>query len=417
MVASRETTDLTSRWQELGSAGPVRLEAIDVWMVELPFIQAVTTAAGRHQHRPLVLVRLMAASAGGPVEGWGECAALADSTYDREDVHGAFRTLEYTLLPELGTLAAVADRLPGPADLTGLRASAPESHMAFAALEMAVADIHLRAEGRSLADLLDVEDQKVELGAVVGIFPSEGELVEEVTSLVEQGYSRIKLKIGPGWDVSPLEAVRRVVARLEARSGSAAAPALRLQADANGSYSDTDKGALSELDRFDLLCLEQPLDPSDLAGHVRLAAYLRTPICLDESVRSHQDIARALEMGASSVVCLKPARLGGLAEALAVVERCRAGGIPLWMGGMFESGYARGVNTTLAALPGFSWPGDLSPAPSYLATDLVPAPELTRVAVTAPLTARPPAGPGMGEPPNLETVARLAVQHVRVALP
>jgi O-succinylbenzoate synthase len=115
-------------------------------------------------------------------------------------------------------------------------------------------------------------------------------------------------------------------------------------------------------------------------------------------------------------VCLKPARLGGVGQALAVVESCRADGIPLWMGGMFESGYARGVNTSLAALPGFSWPGDLSPARSYLATDLVAPPELTQRAETAALVARPPTGPGMGESPNLDTVVRLATQHLQITL-
>ncbi len=386
-------------------------------MVELPFVETVTTANGQHRHRPLVLVQLAATSDNGPVEGWGECAALADTAYDREDVYHAFDSLQQTLVPGLGTLAPNGGRLPGTGDLSDLRESVPESNMAFAALEMAVADAHLRAEGCSLAGLLDVEDHDVELGAVVGILGSEDELVGQVTTLVEAGYSRIKLKIGPGWDVSPVEAVSRALADREPRSGPMATPAVRLQADANGSYTDAEAGRLAELDRFGLLCLEQPLDPADLVGHARLATRLRTPICLDESVRSAQEIAAALDIGACSVVCLKPARLGGLGEALGVVESCRAGGIPLWLGGMFESGYARGVNTTLAALPGFSWPGDLSPAPSYLVTDLVPPPDLRRDAHTAALAARPPAGPGMGAPPDLDTVERLAVQHVRIGRP
>ena len=230
-------------------------------MVELPFVEAVTTATGQYRHRPLVVVRLTATSDNGPVEGWGECAALADTAYDREDVHHALDSLQQTLVPGLGTLAAQSRRLPGPGDLSDLRESAPDSHMAFAALEMAVADAHLRAEGCSLARLLDVEDQDVELGAVVGILPSEDELVEQATSLVEAGYSRIKLKIGPGWDVSAVEAVFRALADREPQPGSVTTPAVRLQADANGSYTDADTGRLAELDQFGLLCLEQPFDP------------------------------------------------------------------------------------------------------------------------------------------------------------
>jgi O-succinylbenzoate synthase len=231
---------------------------------------------------------------------------------------------------------------------------------------------------------------------------SEEALVDRVASLADQGFSRVKLKVGPGWDFVPLEAV------------TAAVPGVRLQADANGSYSEEDEDRLAELDRFGLLCLEQPFEPTNLAAHTRLAARMRTPICLDEGIRSRRDIADALAVGACSVVCLKPARLGGLGEALAVVESCRTDGTPLWMGGMFESGYARGINTTLAALSGFSWPGDLSPAATYLAADLVPPPELVRTRPSRALSARLPTGPGMGTAPFAEVVGRLAVRHVRV---
>lgn len=390
------------RWREIGSGGRVRLESADLWMVEIPFLETVSTATVEHRRRPLVMVRLVARSDDQPIEGWGECAALADAGYDPEDVQRSFDALERTLLPALGSASATGRYLPVPADLAGLREAVPQAPMAFASLEMAVADAHLRAEGRSLADLLGVAGRAVEIGAVQGVASSEAELVARVASLAEQGVSRVKLKIGPGWDVSPLEAVTRAM------------PGVRLQVDANGSYSEREGDRLAELDRFGLLCLEQPFDPADLAAHARLAARIRTPICLDESVRSRRDIADALARGACSVVCLKPARLGGLGEALAVVDSCTTEGTPLWMGGMFESGYARGINTTLAALPGFSWPGDLSPARTYLAADLVPPPELVRTHGTAALAARPPVGAGMGTAPGLEVVARLAVRHVRV---
>ncbi|MGH9079916.1 MAG: o-succinylbenzoate synthase [Acidimicrobiales bacterium] len=411
MVEGGPVPSLVRRWRELGSDGQVRLESVDLWMLELPFVETVTTATHQHRRRPLVIVRLVASSGNGPIEGWGECAALAESRYDPEDVHRSFDTLEGTLLPSLEVGFGTARSLPELAALDGLRQAVPEAPMAFATLEMAVADAHLRAQGRSLAALLGVESRTVPIGAVLGLMPSEGALVDRVTSLAEQGFSRVKLKIRPGWDMSPLEAVSRAL------------PSMRLQVDANGSYSKDDLDQLAELDRFRLLCLEQPFDPHDsddpdgLTAHARLAACIRTPICLDESVRSRQDIAHALALGSCSVVCLKPARLGGLGQALAEVERCAADGTPLWMGGMFESGYARGVNRTLAALPGFSWPGDLSPARTYLAADLVAPPELTRAGETAELEACLPLGPGMGEPPRFDVVTRLAVRHALIVPP
>jgi O-succinylbenzoate synthase len=405
MVDSSPRPSLAQRWREIGASGRVVLESADLWMLELRFVEVVATATGEHRRRPLVMVRLVARSEDGPIEGWGECAALADTRYDPEDAGRAFDALERTLLPTLGTGLGGDRSLPRPADLAGLRQARPEAPMAFAAVEMALADAHLRAEGRSLAGVLGVEGGAVEIGAVLGMAPSADALVDRVASLAEKGFSRVKLKIRPGWDMIPLEAVSRAV------------PGIRFQVDANGSYTEDEGDQLAELDRFGLLCLEQPFDPHDLDAHARFAARLRTPICLDESVRSRQGIADALALGACSVVCLKPARLGGLGEALKVVESCVAGGIPLWMGGMFESGYARGVNTTLAALPGFSWPGDLSPARTYLEADLVPPTELTRIQDTAALAARLPVGPGMGAAPGLDMVTRLAVRHVNITLP
>ncbi len=245
------------RWREIGSGGRVRLESADLWMVEIPFLETVSTATVEHRRRPLVMVRLVARSDDQRIEGWGECAALADAGYDPEDVQRSFDALERTLLPALGSASAAGRYLPGPADLAGLREAVPQAPMAFASLEMAVADAHLRAEGRSFADLLGVAGRAVEIGAVQGVASSEAALVARVASLAEQGVSRVKLKIGPGWDVSPLEAVTRAM------------PGVRLQVDANGSYSEREGDRLAELDRFGLLCLEQPFDPADLAAHAR----------------------------------------------------------------------------------------------------------------------------------------------------
>ncbi|MGD0314157.1 MAG: o-succinylbenzoate synthase [Acidimicrobiales bacterium] len=406
MTGADSPRTLPERWEGLGHGSPVVLDAVDLWTVDLPFRAAVRTALGTHRARPLVLVHLLGRTiqAGGtddePVEGWGECAALADTAFDAEDVGRSLAVLEHRLVPELLALAAGHEgALPGPSGLGPVRRAGADAPLSIASLEMAVADIHLRSGRRSLAELLGVEGQSVELGAVCGQASSVDTLVAEVGKLVDQGYTRVKLKIGPGWDVAPLEGVRR------------AFPQLGIQADANGSYAPSDVDRLSALDRFGLLCLEQPLDRHDLDGHTALAARMTTPICLDEGVDSPARVFEALELGACSVVCVKPARLGGLGPALDVVERCTSAGVPLWMGGMFESGYARGVNAAVAALPGFSWPGDLSPSRAYLGDDLVPEPRLSRPRPRRALTAALPGGPGMGPPPDPAVLERFGIRR------
>ena len=430
-------TTVTGRWAGLGRdaavAVAVAVDSIELWTVELPFVDPVATAKGVHRQRPLVLVHLLGHAEGAPstragggaataraVEGWGECAALADSTFDDEDVTLCLEVLHRHLVPALiDRMASGRSSLPGPSDLDDVHQAAPGSPLAFAALEMAVADAHLRAGQRSLAGLLGVEGRLVEPGAVVGTAPTVAELLVAVGRLVDQGYSRVKVKIAPGWDVEPVSALAE------------AFPDLRLQVDANGSYRPgdgpgaADETRLVELDRFGLLCIEQPFDRADLGAHARLAARMSTPICLDESLDSPERVEEALAMGACSVVCVKPARLGGLGAALSVIERCRRSGVPLWMGGMFESGYARGVNLTLGALEGMAWPGDLSPSRSYLGADLVPDPSQ---APPDPGTARhgsrpvpacaPPRGPGMGPPPDPGALARYGtLRHVLEARP
>jgi o-succinylbenzoate synthase len=398
---------LTEAWAAVGERGAFALDCVELWWIDVPFVRPVSTAVGVHRNRPLVLVQLRGSADGRPVDGWGECAALADTTYDAEDVAGSFFALEHRLVPALVQQAARSHgRLPRPSALDGIRRAAPGGTLAFAALEMAVADAHLRSESRSFAQVLGVENRQIEIGAVVGTSGDTGTLVDSVAALAAEGFTRVKMKIGPGWDVEPVGAVAAL---------AAAIPGLRVQADANGSYSESDSAHLGRLDRFGLLCLEQPFDRSDLAAHARLARRLATPICLDESLDSPERTAAAISMGACSVVCVKPSRLGGLGAALRVVEDCRDAGIPMWIGGMYESGYARGVNTTLAAVPGFAWPGDLSPAATYLTDGLVEPLGLVRSPSNGALVASVPSGGGMGPAPDPATLERLLVRRSRVA--
>lgn len=390
-------------WASIGTRSRLILDAIELWLIELRFRRPIATAVGTHRLRPLVLVRVTAERRDTQVHGWGECAALVDTTYNPENVGRAFGALSGVLVPALIDAAAeVHGQLPPPGRLESVRTASPTTPLAFAALEMAVADAHLRAEDRSLAAVLGVDRRRVAIGAVVGQSESTGSLVTEVRDLAGRGYTRIKLKIAPGSDVEPVQAVRSVL------------PDMALQVDANGAYSEADADHLAELDPFRLLCIEQPLDRADLEGHARLAHRLDTPLSLDESVGSPDSVRAALAMGACSVVGIKPSRLGGLGAALDLIDSCRRSGTPLWMGGMFESGYARGVNTTLAALPGFSWPGDLTPAAIYLEDDIVPARLPARLDGDGPLAVAVSRAAGMGPPPDLDRIRARAVRHQRI---
>ncbi len=420
------------RWRELGAGSGLQLDRIELHMVELPFLRPIETAKVSHRSRPIVLVHLSGHRSSDPpsgVDGWGECAALADGAYDGDDVPTSMRELRTNLLPRLrGFASAKGGRVVLPSDVPTMlgdperdrstpgRTRGPVSPPAVAALEMAVADMFLRAEGTSFATLLGVEGALVEAGAVVGRAPSIDQLVSSVGLLVDAGYRRVKVKIGPGWDVVPMTALCGTF------TGT------RFQVDANGSYEDPGARQWGALDRLGLLCIEQPFDRHDLGSHVALARRLTTPICLDESFDSPDSVEVALDAGACSVVCVKPGRLGGIGAALAVLERCHERGVPLWMGGMFESGYARGMNATLAALPGFAWPGDLSPARTYLADDLVPEPH-DRSQACVPHRSRTGFGsadrapavavigsPGLGPVPDAAKVDRYLRSGVRLPI-
>lgn len=391
---------------------PVHVIEAEVTLVELEFRHPVGTAIGSHRRRPVVMVQLIAEGSTGRGVGWGECAALADTTFDREDAASAFNALTQDLLPRLAEGALPGGVvLPGPSDLAQ-RVQPDGMPLAFAALEMAVADVHLRSSGTSFGELLGVTDgathgasdaspPSVLVGAVVGVTGSVETLLAQVDQQVEAGFARVKLKIGPGWDIVPVAAVRR------------RHPDLILQVDANGSYSRADTAHLVELDRLDLACIEQPLPRHDLDGHVALARAMRTPVCLDESLDSPAAVRTAIAMGACEVVCLKPARLGGLTAALEVHRDCTEAGVPLWLGGMFESGYARAVNTALAALPGFDLPGDLAPSATYLAEDLVPPPYRDRHGPDGHLRVALDLTPGLGPDPDQAIVARRAAASWR----
>ena len=250
--------------------------------------------------------------------------------------------------------------------------------MAKAALEMALLDAELHAEKRSFGDLLGVHRDRIPSGVSVGIHPTIDDLLAAVAGYVDDGYVRIKLKIEPGWDLEPVAEVRRLIG-----------PDVPLQVDANAAYTRQDVEHLARLDEFDLLLIEQPLPEDDLLGHAELARAIATPVCLDESIISATVAADAIEFGAAEIINIKPGRVGGYLTARRIHDLCRDRGIPAWCGGMLETGIGRAANAALAALDGFTLPGDVSASQRFWARDIVTEPiEVVDGHVAVPTGAR-----------------------------
>ncbi|MEN3315470.1 MAG: o-succinylbenzoate synthase [Acidimicrobiaceae bacterium] len=321
------------------------IDAVELRQVLLPMLEPFRTRAGTQTERPTTIVRVIVDG----VEGWGELAATPEPTYTTEWAGGAAAVLREQLVPRL-LAGAPLDEVHAP--------------MARAALESALLDSALRHKGISLGSHLGVHRDRVTAGVAVGFAPTVGELVATVERHLAVGYRRVKVKIRPGWDVEPLRAVRAAVGDTVA-----------VQADANGAYDgdDTsDVAALHAVDDLGLLLIEQPLPPGDLVGSARLAKELATRICLDESIGSADHVRTAAALGAASVICLKPARVGGIDAAVEVHDAAVAAGLDLWCGGMLETGIGRGVLLALAALPGCTLAGDLSATGRWYADDLTP---------------------------------------------
>jgi O-succinylbenzoate synthase len=376
--------DRRERGAERKGDSDVKLTGVELRRIQMPLVAPFRTSFGTETCRDVLLLRVVTADS----EGWGECVAMSDPLYSSEYVDAATDVLTRFLIPAV----ARHERLDANAVAPAL-APFKGHRMAKAALEMAVLDAELRAEGRSFARELGAVHDKVPCGVSVGIMDSIGALLDAVGGYLEAGYVRIKLKIQPGWDVEPVRAVRE-------RFGDD----VLLQVDANTAYTLADARTLARLDPFDLLLIEQPLDEEDVLGHAALAKQLRTPVCLDESITSARAAADAISLGACSIVNIKPGRVGGYLEARRIHDVCAAHGVPVWCGGMLETGIGRAANVALAALPGFTLPGDTSASERYFRTD-----------VTAPFVLQNgflpvPTGPGLGVEPRPEVLAEITTE-------
>ncbi|PMP71668.1 MAG: o-succinylbenzoate synthase, partial [Chloroflexus aggregans] len=310
------------------------------------------------------------------------------------------QTTAWVMMREILAPLLLGRDLSYPEEVDTIFARVRGNRMARAGLEFAAWDLFGRASRQSLSAMLGGTRQRVEVGVSVGVQPSIEALLEVVEGYVSAGYQRVKLKIKPGWDVEPTRAVRERW------------PDLRLQVDANSIYTLDQAAQLAKLDEFDLLLIEQPLAHDDIIDHAKLQRQLRTPICLDESIVSPAHARWAIELRACGVINIKPSRVGGLHAARQIHDLAQAAGIPVWCGGMLETGIGRAANVGLASLPNFSLPGDISANDRYFHQDIV----------TNPFTLNPdstltvPTGPGNGAEVDLERLQAVTIDYVMLRI-
>lgn len=324
------------------------LRAVELWRGEIDLVSPFRTSFGIEASRDLLYVHAVGESHA----GWGECVAMVEPNYSSEYLENCVQVILRFLVPLLSGESSAEDFISSSAPVRG-------NYMAKACVEAALLDLTLREQNVSLAKFLGATKTRVASGVSVGIQNSLDDLVRVVGEYIEQGYLRVKLKIEPGLDI---ELVRRTRKEF--------GDELLLQVDANAAYTVADAEHLKKLDQFNLLLIEQPLPEDDLAGHIELAKVINTPVCLDESITSFDTARGALDLKACSIINIKPGRVGGYLEAKKIHDLCVSRGVPVWCGGMLETGIGRAANLALAALPGFTLPGDISASARYFARDI-----------------------------------------------
>jgi O-succinylbenzoate synthase len=350
----------------------VQIRRVELREIRLDLLYPFETSFGRTTQRRIILVRVEDADG---VEGWGECVAGEDPHYSEEWTESAWAVLDRFLAPML--LGVALQSAEGVDDLF---ARVRGNRMAKAAVETACWDLEARRRGVPLWRLLGGTREEIPCGVSIGLQDSMDALLGKVERELAAGYQRIKIKIKPGHDIALVEAIRKRFAEVP------------LMVDANSAYRLQDVPLIRELDRFGLMMIEQPLGHDDIVDHAALQKQIATPICLDESIRSSADARQAIDLGACRIINIKLGRVGGHVEARRVERICRERGVPVWCGGMLESGIGRAHNIALSTLAGFLLPGDVSASERYWEEDIIDPP----VTVTRSGTIVPPTGAGIG---------------------
>ena len=363
----------------------MKTSCVEIREIRLPLVHFFETSFGRTTVRRIVLIRTEAEG----LTGWGEVTCGEEPFYSYETPETAWHILRDFLIPwTLGKDWVAASEL-APV-FTPIRGH----NMAKAALENSLWHIEAQMKGVSLAKLLGGSLEEIPCGVSIGIQNTVEELLEKIQRELDAGYQRIKVKIKPGWDVEVLDRIRSKF------------PRIALMADANSAYTLADLPRLKLLDRFYLMMVEQPLGWEDLLDHAKLQREIATPICLDEPIHSADDARKALEIGAGKIINIKLGRVGGFSSARQVHDVCRSKNVPVWCGGMLESGIGRAHNIALSTLPGFTLPGDVSASRRYWTEDII-NPEVT---VGPQGTIRVPQRAGLGYVPNLERIEKVTVR-------
>ncbi|HEX8071042.1 MAG TPA: o-succinylbenzoate synthase [Pyrinomonadaceae bacterium] len=365
----------------------MRITSIELRELRLPLVHFFETSFGRTYERRILLARVRDEAG---AAGWGECTAGEGPFYCEEWTESAWVVLTTFLAPML-----LGQELSAPGDACALMRRVRGNRMAKATLETACWDLAARRAGVPLWRLLGGTRREIASGVSIGIQDTPEALLDKIETELAAGYQRIKIKIKPGWDA-------KIVERVRARF-----PDIQLMVDANSAYTLADAPLFQALDHYDLMMVEQPLAYDDMYDHAALQRQIATPVCLDESIRTGADARVAIELGACRVVNVKLGRVGGHAEAQRVERVCRERGVPVWCGGMLESGVGRAHNIAMATLAGFTLPGDVTASARYWAEDIIEPP----VTVTPRGTIHAPDAPGLGFEVNEARVEALTVRR------
>ena len=368
----------------------IKIDGVEIRLIRLPLIEPFETSFGSIDSRLIFLVCLEAEG----LRGWGEVVAEEEPLYSYETVSTALHVIRDFLGPAL-----VTQPVNGLDDLVKRLAPFRGHNMAKAGLELAFMDLTAQIKQQSLSALLGGELDRVAVGVSLGIQPTISRLLDRVERYLKLGYQRIKLKIKPGWDLDVVDEVRRKY------------PDILLSVDANAAYTFSDIDHLKMLDDFNLLMIEQPLQHDDLMDHARLQEVMKTRLCLDESIFNHRQARLALELDSCRIINIKVGRVGGYSEALGIHDLCLSRQIPVWCGGMLESGIGRAHNIALASLKGFALPGDISASSRYFERDVI-SPEVT---VDRDGTVAVPNSAGLGFEVDLDFIKHLTETRVYIS--
>ena len=371
----------------------LKIERIELREIELPLKSPFETSFGRTTRRRILIVRVFDRQG---ASGYGECVAGERPFFNHETIDTAWLMTTQHIAPLLASAA-----WESAVQVNDILAPIRENRMAKAGVEAAIWDLEAKLAGAPLWQHIGGTREEIACGVSIGLQASTESLLEKVRTEVESGYQRIKIKIKPGKDVSLAQAVREHF------------PAITLSVDANSAYRlETDIALLKKLDAYNLLMIEQPLTPGDLLDHSKLQRELRTPLCLDESIVCLANARHAHELDACRIINIKLGRVGGFTEAKAIQAFAQEHEIPVWCGGMLESGIGRAHNIALSTLPGFTLPGDVSASARYWEEDIIEPP----VTVSRAGTIKAPTAPGIGFEVNESRVDALTVRRETISL-